>query len=426
MQHEETNMIFKPANILIPKGIDFKKWSVIACDQHTSEPEYWEEVKEIVDGSPSTFNIIFPEIYLNNRGRDERIKKINSTMNEYLNSGIFEEFDEALVYITRTQSNGKTSCGIVGMIDLEEYDFSPGSKSKIRATEGTITGRIPPRQKIRSDAPLEVPHIIMLIDDRARSVIEPLNEKKFDFEKLYDFDLMLDGGHISGYLVPLKEHRRIFDALSELENKQAFNSKYGMHDEDVLVYAVGDGNHSLATAKACWEEIKIGLTAEEIKTHPARYALVEIENIHDEALEFDSIQRVLFGVNPEHVLKKFIERNPKFSFENNGGHRIRYTYNGKLGEMYIKEEATRLPVAIIRDFIKEYLDNNSGRVDFIHGDDTVIKLAQKPDTIGIMVDPMKKSELFKTVIRDGSLPRKTFSMGEASDKRYYLECKKIR
>lgn len=417
--------IFNPADILIPKNIDFTKWSVVACDQYTSEPEYWAKAAEIAGDSPSSLNIIFPEVYLEDGDGDERIRRINSEMSDYLNSEIFEELKDTFVYVERTQSNGKIRHGIVGMLDLEEYDFTKGSQSKIRATEGTIIERIPPRQKIRKNAPLELPHILMLIDDRDKSVVEPLGTQKNDFDKLYDFDLMLGGGHLTGYKVSGKAKTEILSAVEKLADTEAFEKKYGVKDKGVLIFAAGDGNHSLATAKTCWEEIKKELPAEEAQNHPARYALVELENIHDEALEFEPIQRVLFDVDPKKLMSDLMEHYSGASLEDNGGQRIRYTYSGSEGTVYIKDAPSNLPVGTLQLFLDEYLAENGGKIDYIHGDDVVKKLTQAPNTIGFMVDRMEKNELFETVIKDGALPRKTFSMGEAADKRYYLECKRI-
>ena len=417
--------IFKPADILIPQNIDFTKWSVVACDQYTSEPEYWTEAAKITDGSPSTLNIIFPEVYLEDGDGDERIKNINAQMEKYLESGLFEELKNSFIYVERTQSNGKVRKGIIGMLDLEEYDFTKGSQSKIRATEGTIIERIPPRQRVRRNALLELPHIIMLIDDRKKVVVEPLSAKTAEFKKLYDFDLILGGGHLTGYLISDAAKTEILSALDELENKEEFEKKYGVTGKGVLAFAAGDGNHSLATAKTCWDELKKSLTPEQIETHPARYALVELENIHDEALEFEPIQRVIFDTDPEKLLDALMEHYSGASYEDNGGQKIRYTYNGGEGVIYIKDGPSNLPVGTLQIFLDKYIAENGCRIDYIHGDDVVEKLTREENTIGFMVERMEKNELFETVIKDGALPRKTFSMGEAADKRYYFECKRI-
>ena len=418
--------VFNSADILIPQNVDFTKWSVVACDQYTSEPEYWERVRDTVGNEPSALNIIFPEVYLNDGDGEKRIKNINARMEEYVKSGLFREIKNSFVYVERTQSDGKTRHGIVGAVDLEEYDYSKGSQSKIRATEGPIEERIPPRKKIRMNAALELPHILMLIDDRDKTVIEPLKSEKADFEKLYDFDLMMNSGHISGYKVNEAAKARIIKALASLGDETAFNVKYDVEGKGVLQLAAGDGNHSLATAKACWEDIKKGLSPSERETHPARYALAELVNLHDSALIFEPIQRVVFNTDGEKLMKAFMEYYPQASYNDNGGQKIRFVYNGKEGAVYVKDAPSNLSVGTLQRFLDVYLDKNGGEIDYIHGDEVVRRLSQKPDTIGFMVDAMEKNDLFTTVIKDGSLPRKTFSMGEAADKRFYLECKKIR
>lgn len=417
--------VFRPADILIPQNVNFTKWSVVACDQYTSEPEYWQEVKEIVGNSPSTLNIIFPEVYLEDGDSNERIKNINMTMKSYVESDLFREYKNSFIYVKRTQPNGKTRHGIVGMLDLEEYDFTKGSQSKVRATEGTIIERIPPRQRIRINAHLEVPHILILIDDRGKKVVEPLESQIDGFEKVYDFDLMKNSGHITGYEVNETAKRDIITAVEKLGDKTDFENKYGVKDKGVLMFAAGDGNHSLATAKTCWEEIKKELSEEEVENHPARYALVELMNIHDPALEFEPIQRVIFDTDPKKLLDALV-KHYNASYEDNGGQRIDYTYQGNEGSVYITETNSNLPIGTLQAFLDEYLKINDGRIDYIHGNDVVRTLSEKENTIGFMVDAMEKNDLFTTVIKDGSLPRKTFSMGEAADKRFYLECKRIR
>ncbi|MBQ6558737.1 MAG: DUF1015 domain-containing protein [Clostridia bacterium] len=417
--------VFKAADILIPQNVDFTKWSVVACDQYTSEPEYWEDVKNIVGGNPSTLNIIYPEVYLEEENSENRIKNINETMQRYLDDGLFLETLDSIIYTERTQSDGRTRKGIIGMLDLDEYDFSKGSQSMIRATEGTIIERIPPRQRVRRGAPLELPHIIMLIDDRTKSIIEPLAEKTERFERLYDFDLMKNGGHLKGYLVDEVVKQEILGEIEKLGDKAAFEEKYNVKDKGVLMFAAGDGNHSLATAKSCWEEIKKTLSDKEKENHPARFALVEVMNIHDDALEFEPIQRVIFDVDGEKLLEAF-KAYYETSDTDNGGQRVDYVVNGREGSVYIKNPSSNLPVGSLQNFLDKYLAENGGRIDYIHGNDVVRSLAKEPNTIGFMVDAMEKNDLFLTVIKDGSLPRKTFSMGEAQDKRFYLECKKIK
>ena len=398
--------VFKKADILIPKDIDYKKWSVVACDQYTSQPEYWDEVKNIAGDEPSALNIVFPEAFL--AEGDSRIAKINATMEKYLEDGIFEECLDSMIYVERTMANGKIRKGIIGAVDLEEYDFSVGSKSKIRATEGTVLERIPPRVKIRENASLELPHIMLLIDDKERTVIEQVEKG----EMIYDFDLMQSGGHLSGYLLSDFEAERVLAALDVLDENADGN----------LLFAVGDGNHSLATAKTCWENLKATLSDAEIENHPARFCLVEIENIHDEALEFEPIHRVVFGVNPEELLREFKAYYPETSDVDNGGQHIKYTYKNEKGDLFVKNSPSALCVGTLQKFI----DEKGYEVDYIHGEDVTEKLAQADNTIGFLLPGMEKSDLFRGVIMDGALPRKTFSMGEAHDKRFYFEAKKIK
>ncbi|MBQ3462501.1 MAG: DUF1015 domain-containing protein, partial [Clostridia bacterium] len=372
-----------------------------------------------------TLNIIYPEVYLEEENSENRIKNINETMQRYLDDGLFLETLDSIIYTERTQSDGRTRKGIIGMLDLDEYDFSKGSQSMIRATEGTIIERIPPRQRVRRGAPLELPHIIMLIDDRTKSIIEPLAEKTERFERLYDFDLMKNGGHLKGYLVDEVVKQEILGEIEKLGDKAAFEEKYNVKDKGVLMFAAGDGNHSLATAKSCWEEIKATLSDKEKENHPARFALVEVMNIHDDALEFEPIQRVIFDVDGEKLLEAF-KAYYETSDTDNGGQRVDYVVNGREGSVYIKNPSSNLPVGSLQNFLDKYLAENGGRIDYIHGNDVVRSLAKESNTIGFMVDAMEKNDLFLTVIKDGSLPRKTFSMGEAQDKRFYLECKKIK
>lgn len=418
--------IFKKADILIPENQDFSKWSVVACDQYSSEPQYWAAAAEYVGDAPSTLKIIFPEAYLNDGDSDERIARINAEMEKYIASGIFKEYRDSLIYVERTQPNGKVRHGIVGTVDLERYDFSVGSQSSIRATEGTIISRIPPRQRIRKNAPLELPHILMLVDDRRREIVEPITAKADTFPVIYDFDLMQGGGHLKGMLLDDESKAAVLAGLDRLEDRADFEEKYGVTDKEVLVIAVGDGNHSLATAKTCWEELKKNLTSQEQENHPARFALVELGNLHDDALEFEPIQRVIFNVEPDEMIKALYEYYPQITEENNGGQKITITHQGIERTVYIDNAPCNLAVGTLQKFLDEYLEKNGGEIDYIHGNDVVRSLTAEKNTIGFIVDGMEKNDLFTTVIKDGALPRKTFSMGEACDKRFYLEAKKIR
>ena len=392
---------FNKADILIPnKKIDFEKWSVVACDQYTSEPEYWERVKIKVGNSPSTLNLVFPEVYLSEGS--SRIERINAEMKRYIEDGIFDEYKSRMIYVERTQSDGRVRHGIVGAVDLEDYDYGTGSKSKIRATEGTVLERIPPRVKIREHAPLELPHIMLLINDEENKIIKPSSG-----DIVYDFDLMEGGGHLKGTLMTEAEINCVISALDGLE----------MHAKGSLVYAVGDGNHSLAAAKACWDNIKKSLTEEECKDHPARFCLAEIVNIHDTALDFEPIHRMVFGAD-QSLIDGLLDFYPESSRENNGGQRIDYVLRGETGSVYIKNSGCTLAVGTLQ----KYLDSKSLNVDYIHGEDVVRRLAGE-NNVGFILPPMNKNELFMSVSKDGPLPRKTFSMGNATDKRFYMEAK---
>ena len=393
---------FTPANILLPKK-DFEAWAVVACDQYTSEPEYWRDVEQIVGEKPSALHIILPEIYLSD-DNSGRVAAINEKMQEYLDGGVFDVYENSMIYVER-ESNNTIRRGVVGLIDLEDYDYRKGATSAIRATEATVLERIPPRVQIRKDALLEMPHILLLIDDPSCSVIEPLAEKKSGFTQAYGFELMKDGGHIDGYFLPDEVIAQVQNALEALIADK----------DDKLLFAVGDGNHSLATAKECYNQSKNPL---------ARYALVEVVNIHDESIEFEPIYRVLFNVDAEDFIEKFS------SYTDSKGCGIRQTFRcitpDADGELEVKSTA-KLPVGTLQTFIDRYMkDNPQVRIDYIHGEEVVENLCKEKGTLGFIFDGMEKDELFPAIAADGSLPRKTFSMGHARDKRYYIEARKIK
>ncbi len=398
--------VFKKADILLPDSIDMEKWSVVACDQYTAQPEYWKRVEKFAGDKPSTLNIVYPEAFLSEG--DGRIAKINEKMQEYLDKKLFAKLPDSLIYVERTLNSGKIRRGIIGAIDLECYDYSKGAKSEIRATEGTILERIPPRVKIRENAPLELPHVILLMNDEKDSVIGKVAKEKL----VYDFDLMEGGGHISGWQISGDMADAVVDHIK----------KYADTVKDNLIFAVGDGNHSLATAKACWEKLKASLTPEEIENHPARYCLVEIENIHDEALEFEPIHRVVFKQTPEKVLddlRKYYEISSEYT---DGAQLITVVINGESKDVYIKNPSSNLEVGTLQNF----LDEMKYELDYIHGKDVVEKLSRGEETVGFILPCPDKNGLFEAVIADGALPRKTFSMGEANEKRFYLEAKAIK
>lgn len=413
---------FKPADILVPKkSLDMEKWAVIACDQYTSEEEYWKETEKIVGNSPSSLNIILPEIYLENVDVEERIANIHDNMKKYLNDNIFDEYKDSMIYIERIQSNGILRAGILGMIDLEKYDFSKGSRSQVRATEATVVERIPPRVKIRNDAMLELPHIMILIDDEENTVFEPIGNEKSNMKKLYDFKLMQDGGYISGYLIDNEKCDEIIKRLNNLGDPEKFKKKY--NSQNVLLYAMGDGNHSLATAKEFYEQLKKSNPDKDFSNHPARYALAEIVNLHSPALDFEAIHRIVTNVDTDKILAQmndYLELSDSPSEQS-----FSYIFNGNEKKVYIHKFYSNLTVGSLQNFLDKYLSENKGKIDYIHGADTVKRLLNKNNSIGFILPNMKKSQLFSTVIKDGALPRKTFSMGHAKDKRYYIECRKI-
>lgn len=417
---------FYPADILLPKDADMTKWAVVACDQFTSQPEYWQAVEETVGGAPSTLRMILPEARLNDPEVDGHIAAINAAMKQYLDGGVFQTLPGSLIYIERTQSDGRVRHGLIGMVDLDQYDFTPGSGALIRATEGTVLSRIPPRVRVRQDAPVELPHVMLLIDDPDRTVIEPLTAGSGDMEKLYDFDLQQGGGHLKGWKLTEAQTDAVADALEGLCGAAEMEKKYGMRDAAPLLFAVGDGNHSLATAKQCYENLKKVTPESEWASLPARYALVEVVNNHDDALQFEPIHRVVFGVEPEKVLEAFKAFYPG-AYEGQGeGHTIAYTCAGRTGFLTVPDPKVQLAVGTLQAFIDAYIKENGGEVDYIHGDDVTDELGAKPGNIGFKLPAMGKEQLFKTVMADGVLPRKTFSMGHAQDKRYYVEARRIK
>ncbi len=417
------NNALKPADILVPKeSVDMEKWAVIACDQYTSEPEYWNKTAEIVGNNYSSLNMILPEIYLEDSDVSDRISNIHNTMEKYLSENIFDEYKDSMIYVERIQSNGILRAGIIGKIDLEEYDFNKGSTSQVRATEATVIERIPPRIKVRDGAPLELPHIMILIDDDKKTVIEPLESQKKDMKKLYDFNLMQGGGKISGYLIDNKKCADIISSLNKLGNAENFKEKYG--SDNVLLYAMGDGNHSLATAKEFYEQLKRNNPDKDFSNHPARYALAEIVNLHSPALDFEAIHRIVTETDVA-KLTDVLYSELKLSDEPSE-QSFRIVLNGNEKNVFIHNQTSNLTVGSLQNFIDKYLSENKGKVDYIHGTDVVTKLSENENSIGFILPDMGKEQLFPTVIKDGALPRKTFSMGHAEDKRYYIECRKIK
>ena len=413
---------FSSADILLPdfSAVDARRWSVIACDQFTSEPHYWEAVEREVGDAPSTLRVILPEVYLGET--EKRVGVINSTMEDYSRSLLLSHPD-SMIYVERTQSDGTVRRGIVMAIDLEAYDFRRGADSLIRATEATVIERIPPRVAIRREASIELPHVMLLIDDPARTVIEPLGKDSCP-EIAYDTDLMQGGGHIIGRYLGDGAIASVTDALNALITPEAMAARYGDASLSPLLFAVGDGNHSLATAKTIYEEIKAEL-GDAAADHPARYALVEVVNLHDEAMQFEPIYRVMFRVDSDELLGSLADYVASLS-GNADPQTLEYITAGGTRTLTVAHPEKNLPVATLQDFIDDYLKKHpEAEVDYIHGEDSLKSLVGD-GSVGFLFTGMGKDELFKTVIYDGALPRKTFSMGHAQDKRYYMECRKIR
>ncbi|MDD3262472.1 MAG: DUF1015 domain-containing protein [Candidatus Absconditabacteria bacterium] len=435
-------------DILLPNTtVDLKKRAVVACDQYTSQPEYRQEVANFVGQDPSTLSIIYPEVYLEEENKAERIQAIKQAMNTYFSQGILENKGECCVLIDRKTSHADSRKGLILALDLEAYDYSKESQTLIRATEGTIVDRLPPRIEVRKEATIESPHIMVLIDDESKTVIEPLFANKDKYTKLYQTELMMNGGYISGYKIEDPESiQNIVSALTKLADPASFQQRYQVGpDKGVLLFAMGDGNHSLATAKAIREEKKQSLTPQQKANHPARFALIELVNVHDDGLTFEPIHRVLFNINPSNLLndmKAYFsplgtevtietfaskdQRTAQLKKSDLTTHYFTFVYQGTYGQIALHNPKLNLEVGNLQAFLDDYLKlNPEAKIDYVHGEDVTENLGMQPNNIGFLLPIMDKKDFFKTVVVDGALPRKTFSMGEAEEKRFYLECRKI-
>ena len=410
---------FMPADILLPQVEDMSKWAVIACDQFSSNPAYWQRVRETVGDAPSCIDLILPEVELGTPEEETHTAKIRETMSRYLRENLFRTYRNSFVYVERTLASGAVRKGLVGMVDLEAYDYAPGSVSAIRATEKTVVERIPPRMKIRRDASMELPHILMLCDDHDKVLVEPVTAVKDTLPKLYDFELMEEGGHITGWLVQ-GETAEAFEARLEAYASKV-HEKYADLSGTPMVFAIGDGNHSLATAKACYEELKAADPSADLSCHPARYALVELENIHDEAQEFEPIHRVVVKTDAEKLIADL-----QVSCCAEEGFPVKWYIGNRNGTVYLDRTKNQLAVGVLQNFLDQWLQENAGEIDYIHGDEDLRQLTEQESAIGFLLPAMEKSQLFRGVVADGVLPRKTFSMGFAREKRYYLEGRVIK
>lgn len=429
------NLGLCPADILLPKkGVDLSKWAVVACDQYTSDKSYWEQAKSFVGDAPSTLNLIFPEAYLDDADPAKRIELINAHMANYESCSLFDTYENCFFLVHRTTDTyEKGRWGLLVLLDLEQYDYSVGSRSLIRATEGTILSRIPPRKEIRKNASLELPHIMVLISDDGRSVIEPLAAKSQQLKKAYDTTLMAKGGTLSAWVVDNEDDfASIASALEKIQSN--------LDPENPLLYAMGDGNHSLATAKSCWEDVKGTISQEEWENHPARYAMVELENIYDPGLAFEPIHRVLFDIEfdtfktevEKHADLVVIEKVPDLvtldKLINEPSDFQRFGYRDKRGYFLfnLSGAASSIAAGTLQAVIDSLLEQEKATVDYIHGEEVTAALGAEEGNCSLILPNVSKDTFFETIIKDSALPRKTFSMGEANEKRYYMEARKIK
>ncbi|MCL2588411.1 MAG: DUF1015 domain-containing protein [Oscillospiraceae bacterium] len=399
--------IFNKADILLPKpGVDLTKWTVIACDQFTSDQAFWARVEAKVGAEPSTLHMILPEAWLGQVDEASRTKEINGTMHDYLEDELFEQLDDSLIYVERTLKNGKLRRGVVGAIDLEQYDISPDSSSALRGTERIIASRLPARVDIRRAAALELPHVLILIDDPTGEIIEGIPGRG-GLEQVYDFDLMEGCGHLRGYRLTGGAADQVTAAINALP-----------------VILVGDGNHSLVAAKMAWDERKVDLTEVERQNHPARFALVEINNVHEESLEIEPIHRIVFDAQGD-LIGQFAASSPDVVLGEAAGDTIRYIDRGVPSAFTVQNRTVGETIDLLQVFLDEYVEQHGGEIDYIHGDAELEELAAKPDSIAFFMPPIAKPALFESVVRGGVFPKKSFSMGEGADKRHYLECRVI-
>ncbi len=434
-------------DVLLPKKIETKKWAVIACDQYTQNQEYWSQVEKNCKESPSTLNLILPEIYLNSPDKKERISKIRSTMKNYLDNGIFDSEKKEFIYIERKTAFGRCRHGLLACINLDNYEWEPFSKALVRATEATILDRIPPRKEIRNGAPLELPHIMLLVNDPEHILVEAAGEKVKKIEKapLYSGDLMQNGGSITGWAVNTEEE------IAEIQKSLNIIAENNTEkDGSVFLFAVGDGNHSLATAKTVWEGykqemLKNGKSKEEIEKSPVRFAMVEIVNLYDSGLTFEPIHRVIFNADAKKLIsfaaeklggkiteKKDFAELSKTAKDNSSGANFgfAYTEDGKTKFLTLSTKINELAVAHLQPVLDKFIEeeNKSGAeisIDYIHGEDELLSLGKKDNVVALLLPPITKDSFFATINGRGPLPRKSFSMGEADEKRFYMECRRL-
>lgn len=422
---------FLPAHILLPsREIPLEQWGCVACDQFTSDRSYWEKAAALVADGPSALQIVLPEVYLTSADLARRIDRIHKTMNQYAQSVLTRSVD-GFIYVERTEQSGRIRQGLVGRVDLEAYSYQRGRLPEVRPSENTVEERLPPRLAVRRGACLESPHVMMLADDPEQTLIEPIAARKDSLRKVYEGELMLGGGHIAGWAVEEPALiEQIVSALDALGSQEAFDRKYpAVRGSKPLTLAVGDGNHSLATAKAYWEELKKTLPPEQQKTHPARWCLAEVCNIHSEAIEIEPVHRVLYNATLESVLLSLAtwssENMAGLCFGAGSEQHFRLVSPRDESELSFETPTAPLTVGTVDEFIEYHLEHHPEcSVDYVH-DEPAVRALCKEGAVGLLMPPFEKSDLFKGVVMGGVLPRKTFSMGHAEEKRYYIECRCI-
>ena len=406
------NLFFTPTDILLPERADMHRWSVIACDQFTSDAAYWRAVQETVGDAPSTLRLMLPEFYLGKCDEAAATHAIQQTMHAYLNGGVFRTVPHSLVLVQRTLPGGAVRCGIVGALDLEAYDYAPDSVTPIRATEGTVASRLPARVRIRAAAALEMPHIMVFYTDPEDVICREAEALAGD--TLYDFDLMAGGGHICGRRIAGDAADRLAAALCA--------TGVGTDGAHPMRFAIADGNHSLAAARQCWLEKKKTLTPEQAAVDPARYALVELVNLHSPAVTFEPIHRVLFETDAAHWLDA---AEHALAAADGHGYAVTLLAGAQRRDILARGSSLGEAIAALDAFCASYMQAHGGRIDYIHGDDEAVDFAAGDGCCGILMPRMEKAELFTSVLRSGPFPKKSFSIGLGADKRYYLECRKL-
>lgn len=408
--------VFQATELLIPRQELLDNWAVVACDQFTSQPEYWKEVREQVGDKPSAYHITFPEAELG-KNEDARIASINDHMKRYLEGDVFRRFPNAYVYVERRLFDGSVRRGVVGVIDLEEYDYQSDAASAVRATEQTVVVRIPPRVRIRRGAALETSHVMLLMDDASGRVLDSLEKKKAALPQVYRFSLMQGGDEVEGRLVQGKDAEALDAALEAYE--QDTRERFAETGKAPLLYAVGDGNHSLAAAKTCWERLKQARPELAGTQHPARYAMVELQNIRDACQKFEPIHRLLTDVPVNKLLLAAKDVCGP------GGLLVDWQAGERQGTLFLDKGKGTMAVAILQPLLDRFLHESGGSIDYVHEEDTAVRLAKRIGSIAFLMPKISKDDFFRGIVMDGVMPRKTFSMGHAWEKRYYLECRRI-